>query len=222
MAAAATNVNVKPLNGAEGYLRWKESMLLRLHTVGVAHVLSDDPPPPPPAGVEEEDGDAAARRRMWARDDAVCRGHILAALSDRIFPDYVRHRTARDAWDAVARTYDNADAASAVAQRMLYDDLALDGAPAPLLERIARAEALNAATRVTLSLSDAELAELLCQTVLPANAAAAIRSGAATMRDVWRVARIMEAQRVRREDEALHGKCRKCGRSRHHGCNCMR
>lgn len=50
MAAAATNVNVKPLNGAEGYLRWKESMLLRLHTVGVAHVLSDDPPPP--AGVE--------------------------------------------------------------------------------------------------------------------------------------------------------------------------
>uniref|UniRef100_A0A0D3H0C6 Uncharacterized protein n=1 Tax=Oryza barthii TaxID=65489 RepID=A0A0D3H0C6_9ORYZ len=146
MAAAATNVNVKPLNGAEGYLR--------------------------------------------------------------------------DAWDAVARTYDNADAASAVAQRMLYDDLALDGAP--LLERIARAEALNAATRVTLSLSDAELAELLCQTVLPANAAAAIRSGAATMRDVWRVARIMEAQRIRREDEALHGKCRKCGRSRYHGCNCMR
>jgi hypothetical protein len=35
---ACSVANVKPIDGAEGYLRWKESMLLRLHTVGVAHV----------------------------------------------------------------------------------------------------------------------------------------------------------------------------------------
>ena len=31
---------VKPLDAADSYLRWKESVLLRLHTVGVAYVLS--------------------------------------------------------------------------------------------------------------------------------------------------------------------------------------
>jgi hypothetical protein len=36
----------------------------------------------------------------------VCRGHILAALSDRLLPYYVRHGTARTLWKAVARTYD--------------------------------------------------------------------------------------------------------------------
>ncbi|KAF8772828.1 hypothetical protein HU200_005212 [Digitaria exilis] len=71
---------IKPLDGADGYLRWKESMLLRLHSVDVAHVLSDEPPA----------ASAAAAAKKWARDDAVCRGHILHALSDRIFPDYVR------------------------------------------------------------------------------------------------------------------------------------
>ena len=61
-------IHIKPLHGADGYLRWKESVLLRLHTVGVAHVLSDDPPA---AGAQEA--------KKWARDDALCRGHILAA-----------------------------------------------------------------------------------------------------------------------------------------------
>ncbi|KAF8699796.1 hypothetical protein HU200_034638 [Digitaria exilis] len=65
---------VKPLDGADGYLRWKESVLLRLHTVGVAHVLSDEPPAPDSS----------------QRDDAMCRGHILAALSDHLLPVYVR------------------------------------------------------------------------------------------------------------------------------------
>ncbi|CAD6265462.1 unnamed protein product [Miscanthus lutarioriparius] len=69
---------IKPLDGADGYLRWKESVLLRLHSVGVAHVLSDD---------------------------AVCRGHILYKLSDRIFPDYVRHGTGRAVWQAVDASF---------------------------------------------------------------------------------------------------------------------
>ena len=220
MAAAATNVNVKPLNGAEGYLRWKESMLLRLHTVGVAHVLSDDPPPPPPAGVEEEDGDAAARRRMWARDDAVCRGHILAALSDRIFPDYVRHGTARAAWEAVARAYDGAGALSAGVARRAFDDLEFY-ANAPLLEQIAHAEALNAATR--LPLGDEALAGALCE-MLPESVggpASARSGGGATMRDVWRVARLVEPRRVCREDMERHGRCWRCGKPGHHTSNCM-
>jgi hypothetical protein len=86
------------MDGDVSYLRWKESMLLLLNTAGVAHVLSEDPPP--------SSGDGAAASRKWSRDDAVCRGHILAALSDAIFPDYVRHGTGRELWRAVSRTYD--------------------------------------------------------------------------------------------------------------------
>uniref|UniRef100_A0A0D9X7W8 CCHC-type domain-containing protein n=1 Tax=Leersia perrieri TaxID=77586 RepID=A0A0D9X7W8_9ORYZ len=222
--AMAMGTAVKPLNGAEEYLRWKESMLLRLHTAGVAHVLSDDPPPPAPAsGVKEEDdaGEAAAARRKWARDDAVCRGHILAALSDRVFPDYVRHATARAAWDAVGRTYD-VDA-SRVARRMLIDiQFDADGggvAPAPrLLEGIAHAEALNAATK--LPLSDEELAYMLCGRLPDQVATLAITRGE-TMDDIWHVARILEARRIGREDEELHGKCESCGQPGHQAGNCM-
>ena len=90
-------LSVKLLEHIDGYLRWRESMLLRLYTVGVTHVLVEDRP-------ASDKGARAARK--WARDDGVCRGHILAALSDEFFPDYVHHTTGREAWEAVARTYD--------------------------------------------------------------------------------------------------------------------
>ncbi|CAO2163338.1 unnamed protein product [Urochloa humidicola] len=91
---------IKPLDGADGYLRWKELVLLRLNTVSVAHVLSDDPPPASaPSRVAGDGGAHQAAKKQWARDDAVCRGHILAALSDRLLlPVYIRHATGRALW----------------------------------------------------------------------------------------------------------------------------
>ncbi|KAG8047250.1 hypothetical protein GUJ93_ZPchr0008g12459 [Zizania palustris] len=194
-------------------------MLLRLHTVSVAHVLFDDPPPPVASG-DDGDGALAVARKKWARDDAVCRGHILAALSNRIFPDYVRHGTARAAWEAVARTYD-VDA-SGVVRRML-DDLEFDDGT-PLLEQIAHGEALSAAMRFPLS--DDSLADTLCEKLpdnvaLPAMVRSSMDGGGATMRDVWHVARIVEASRLRREDLKLHGKCWNCGKLGHDATNCM-
>uniref|UniRef100_A0A0A9FYF1 Retrotransposon Copia-like N-terminal domain-containing protein n=1 Tax=Arundo donax TaxID=35708 RepID=A0A0A9FYF1_ARUDO len=82
--------HIKQLDHSSGYLRWKESLLLRAHTLGVARVLFEDLP--------TRGDDAAAKK--WARDDAVCRGHILAALSDRLLPDYARFATAADLWRA--------------------------------------------------------------------------------------------------------------------------
>ncbi|EEE68700.1 hypothetical protein OsJ_27348 [Oryza sativa Japonica Group] len=190
MAAAVT---VKPLNGAEEYLRWKESMLLVLHTAGVAHVLSDEPPPPTPAaaaaGVKEEDGEAEA---------------AAAAAQE----------------EAVARAYDGAGALSAGVARRAFDDLEFY-ANAPLLEQIAHAEALNAATR--LPLGDEDLAGALCE-MLPESVggpASARSGGGATMRDVWRVARLVETRRVCREDMERHGRCWRCGKPGHHTSNCM-
>ncbi|GJN03514.1 hypothetical protein PR202_ga20969 [Eleusine coracana subsp. coracana] len=80
----------------------------------------------------------------WARDDAVCRGHILAALSDRVLPDYVRHATGRAVWDAVARTYDlvwNPVEVETMFQRFLRFQFEED---ADLLEQLAHAEAMAA------------------------------------------------------------------------------
>ncbi|CAO2188238.1 unnamed protein product [Urochloa humidicola] len=144
-------VPIKPLNGHGGYLRWKESLLLRAHTLGVARVLFDARP----AG--DGDENAAATAKEWAHDDAVCRGHILAALSDRLLPDYARFATAAELWRALARTYD-VDARRA--RRDEFDAFEFDEATGGdvLLEQIAHAEALGAAA----GLGDHYVANALC------------------------------------------------------------
>ncbi|KAF8702055.1 hypothetical protein HU200_033400 [Digitaria exilis] len=129
---------IKPLDGADGFLRWKETVLLHLHAAGVGHVLSEDPPPPPPGGASSSSPSAEAATRTWARDDAVCRGHILAALSDRLLPDYVRYGTGRAVWEAVARTY-HLDEAALFYHRFL--DFRFDDG-APLLEQLAHLHAM--------------------------------------------------------------------------------
>ncbi|XP_071680174.1 uncharacterized protein [Lolium perenne] len=205
---------VKPLDGAEGYPRWKESVLLRLRTVRVAHVLFQDPPA----------GDDAANK--WAHDDALCRGHILDTLSDRLFPDYVRHATAREVWDAVARTY---DVDTSVVARWKFNDFQFDKG-APLLEQIAHAEALAAAAD---SFSDTFLAYWLARKV-PEDLAVVLRAGPGPYSDlgtsfVWRAARIQEAHRLRREAEQqgkaaraveVKRQCWTCGKSGHLARNC--
>ncbi|KQJ98300.1 hypothetical protein BRADI_3g36070v3 [Brachypodium distachyon] len=199
---------VKPLDGAESYLRWKESMLLRLNTAGVAHVLSEDPP-------------AGGEAKKWARDDAVCRGHILAALSDRIFPDYVRHATAKEAWLAVARTYD-VDT-SRVARRM-FQDLEFDER-APLLEQIAHAEALADRANWRADFDDASVAFMLSKK-LPMDMATILIAapGNLSMDMIWRLARNMESRRISREDELQEDaamaeeqkrRCWSCGKHGH-------
>uniref|UniRef100_M8BBP6 Uncharacterized protein n=1 Tax=Aegilops tauschii TaxID=37682 RepID=M8BBP6_AEGTA len=87
---------IAPLHGESGYLRWRESVLLRLHTLDVAHVLTEERP----------DDERSAAGKQWARADAMCRGHILATLSDRLLQVYAPHATAAAVWRAVARTYD--------------------------------------------------------------------------------------------------------------------
>ncbi|CAO2201848.1 unnamed protein product [Urochloa humidicola] len=133
-------VPIKQLDGPGGYLRWKESLLLRAHTLGVARVLFDARP----AG----DGDkaAAAAAAKWAHDDTVCRGHILATLSDRLLPDYARFATAAHLWRALARTYDVEPRRRAWLDRFHAFQFDEGAGGAVLLEQIAHAEALGAAT----------------------------------------------------------------------------
>jgi hypothetical protein len=166
---------IKPLDGHRGYLRWKESLLLRAHTLGVARVLSEAPPP---AG----DGDEAAAKK-WARDDAVCRGHILATLSDRLLPDYARFATAADLWRALARTYD------VQVQSDWHDkfrQFSFDECTGEVfLEQLAHAEALGVAA----GLSDDSIAYGLYTGKLPPTVSAAVMGHKEGMELVWKVAR---------------------------------
>ncbi|CAO2163335.1 unnamed protein product [Urochloa humidicola] len=145
-------VPIKQLDGPGGYLRWKESLLLRAHTLGVTRVLFDARP--------ASDGDeaAAAVAAKWAHDDAVCRGHILATLSDRLLPDYARFATAADLWRALARTYDVEPRRRAWLDRFHAFQFDEGAGAGVLLEQIAHAEALGASAR----LSDDYVAYDLC------------------------------------------------------------
>jgi len=189
-------IHIKPLHGADGYLRWKESVLLRLHTVGVAHVLSDEPP-----------ADGAQEAKKWACDDALCRGHILAALSDRLLPVYVRHCTGRALWRAVARTYEP----DSFYWELKFEELEFhNDDDETLLERVARAEALAVAASSSPVVSDESVAYKVC-TKLPDLAKDAIMHGDwKTMDGVWesaqameRVRNIMQARLVRQEREDM-------------------
>ncbi|CAL5006191.1 unnamed protein product [Urochloa decumbens] len=210
---------IKPLDGEDGYLRWKESMLLALNTAGVAHVLSDDPPPAPAPSRAAGDGgaDQAASKKQWARDYAVCRGHILAALSDRLLPVYMRHGTARALWEAVARTYEP-DSSS---WELMFEELEF-GDDETLRERVARAEALAIAKySFPEPPSDQSVAYYVC-TKLPDVAKDAITrgygttmSGYTSMSGLWRSA--LEIERIRNTEArfAIRRKMEGGGKSGH-------
>jgi pimeloyl-ACP methyl ester carboxylesterase len=121
-----------------------------------------------------------------ARD---CLGEPLG-VDALLFADYVRHATARELWDALARTYDLDTTQEERRLTLRAFEFDLD---APLLEQIAHAEAL--ATGLDFPWTDDHyLARSLCSKhpeLLPARN----RGGDIDMKDVWRIARIAEETR---------------------------
>ncbi|XP_073014326.1 uncharacterized protein [Typha latifolia] len=120
-----------PLDGIDGYHRWKESVLLRLRTLHLAYVLFDARP--------QKDDDAAASKR-WDDDDTLCRGHILHTLSDRLFRIHVHRPTAANLWLALERTYEVLRP-NRWAPRLVDFEFAEDE---PILEELARFESVAA------------------------------------------------------------------------------
>ncbi|CAL4998789.1 unnamed protein product [Urochloa decumbens] len=205
---------IKPLDSADGYLRWNESVLLGLNTAGVAHVLSDDPPPAlalapaPPATtalIRQPRSSGRARKKWYLglqssrlppplilaslqrATDTVCRGHILGTLSDRLLPVYVRHATARVLWQAVARTYEP----DYYSWELMFEELEF-GDDETLRERVAHVEALAIAKSRFPEPCYESVAYYVC-TKLPEVAKDAITEGYGTsMAGLWRSALEME------------------------------
>jgi hypothetical protein len=125
---------IAPLDGADGYLRWKESVLLRLRTLGTGYVLLEERPA----------GETASSVR-WGRDDELSRGYILAALSDRLLPVYAHHSTARAVWRAVALTY---DLDMMLLSNDKFSEFRLVEGGEPFLEQLALLQALAASARI--------------------------------------------------------------------------
>ncbi|TVU05854.1 hypothetical protein EJB05_49038, partial [Eragrostis curvula] len=190
------SLSFKQLDRADGYLRWKESMLLRLNSVDVAHVLIDDPPAP--AGDDDDaptKAAASAAAKKWARDDAVCRGHILAALSDRLLPVYSRHATARALWEAVARTYD-LDTSPVSWSR--FTEFEFDDG-APLLEQLALVESLGVAGQPLFPDFVAYKVAHKLPGDMRMHAIVGSECGRFSMDKIWKLARIMEEYRIEKE-----------------------
>lgn len=99
--------------------------------------------------LSEEKERPAAGEKQRARDDALCRGHILATLSDRLLPAYAHHATASAVWRAVARTYDLdlEDVSFCKAWKFKYDE------GKPLLEQLAVLHALATAEKFSDSMA---------------------------------------------------------------------
>ncbi|RLM62109.1 uncharacterized protein C2845_PM14G14510 [Panicum miliaceum] len=202
-------LHIKPLHGADGYLRWKESVLLRLHTVGVAHVLSDDPPA---AGAQEARSGRATTR---------CAGAASSRRSRTTCSRSTSGTAPAGLWRAVARTYKP----DSFSWQLKFEELEFRDEET-LLERVARAEALAIAASMFLETHDALVACKVCAK-LPDVAEDAIMHGDETTMDgVWRSAQAMERVRncrqarvVRQEREDMISSW-SCGMSGHVAKKC--
>ncbi|KAL0297873.1 UNVERIFIED_CONTAM: hypothetical protein Scaly_3080800, partial [Sesamum calycinum] len=83
------------------YPRWKDKMILTF--LKIAYVLDVNHPATEP---QEGDGDQIrAARAKREEDELLCRGHILNALSDRLFDLYSSIKSPLEIWNALEQKY---------------------------------------------------------------------------------------------------------------------
>ncbi|GJN40377.1 hypothetical protein PR202_gb29584 [Eleusine coracana subsp. coracana] len=188
---------ITPLDGGDGYLRWKETLLLHLNTVGVAHVLSEDPPPPALWEAVARTYDLAAdcvsfRRfnRFEFDDDAPVLEQLAHVQELATFL-----REPRFSADFVARVIHGKLPAHKCFPAKKGESMTMHK-----LVLIAYAEALGLAGHATLD--DGVVADVLCEK-LPANVRDAAKlwsvEDGVTMENIWAIARAKEESRLQME-----------------------
>ncbi|KAK3008742.1 hypothetical protein RJ639_013180 [Escallonia herrerae] len=88
------------------FTRWQDKMMFLLIALKVQNVLDPNLPPLPEITDNDSDETKAARKRR-EEDELVCRGHILNALSDRLYDLFTSSKYPKEIWKALEIKYNN-------------------------------------------------------------------------------------------------------------------
>lgn len=82
----------------------QEKLKFLLTTLKIFHILDPELAPlPKPTNGETEA--VKAKRQKRQEDELICRGHILNALSDRLYDLYINTTSAKEIWEALKNKY---------------------------------------------------------------------------------------------------------------------
>ncbi|KAK3024229.1 hypothetical protein RJ639_044698 [Escallonia herrerae] len=81
-------------------------MMFLLTALKVQYVLDPNLPPLPEITDNDSDETKAARKKR-EEDELVCRGHILNALSDRLYDLFTSSKCPKEIWKALENKYNN-------------------------------------------------------------------------------------------------------------------
>ncbi|KAK3038207.1 hypothetical protein RJ639_029647 [Escallonia herrerae] len=88
------------------FTRWRDKMMFLLTALKVQYVLDPNLPPLPEITDNDSDETKAARKKR-EEDELVCRGHILNALSDRLYDLFTSSKCPKEIWKALENKYNN-------------------------------------------------------------------------------------------------------------------
>ncbi|KAK3043089.1 hypothetical protein RJ639_001204 [Escallonia herrerae] len=88
------------------FTRWQDKMMFLLTALKVQYVLDPNLPPLPEITDNDSDETKVARKKR-EEDELVCRGHILNALSDRLYDLFTSSKCPKEIWKALEKKYNN-------------------------------------------------------------------------------------------------------------------
>ncbi|KAM6541489.1 hypothetical protein CsatB_005936 [Cannabis sativa] len=86
------------------FTRWQDKVRFLLTTLKIAYIL-ESTLEPLPAQSEKDTPEMVEKRRKREEDNLLCRGHILNALSDRLYDLYTNTNSAKEIWNALEAKY---------------------------------------------------------------------------------------------------------------------
>ncbi|XP_019075962.1 uncharacterized protein LOC109122729 [Vitis vinifera] len=86
------------------FTRWQDKVRFLLTTLKIFYIL-DPTLAPLPEPKENDTPQVVAARKKREEDELICRGHILNALSDRLYDLYTNTNSAREIWEVLENKY---------------------------------------------------------------------------------------------------------------------
>lgn len=86
------------------FTRWQDKLKFLLTTLKIFYILDPELAPLPEPTNGETDA-VRAERQKRQEDELICRGHILNALSDRLYDLYTNTSSAKEIWNALENKY---------------------------------------------------------------------------------------------------------------------